>query len=136
VRALVLTLALGLAGAAYADEAGLQRAFEVLRQMREARAARADAQIAPEVLQKFGHLVKPPPPPPPPPPPGSVDDCADAPALKPTGTISVGGQLRVLIGTESFERGDEVAKGWKVVAITNKQLTIRGGTCNKTYRIP
>lgn len=138
VRALVRTLAAAaglalLAAPALADQAGLAHAHEVLRQMRALRAAQADPQISPLVVQKFGHHVKKPPPPEPPPPP--PEERERFPDVNPTGTLQMGGQIRVVVGTAAYAVGDEIEDGWRVGAITPKTLTLRKGARTRDYKI-
>lgn len=97
----------------------LERARETMRRMRETREKRALA-VTPI---PFGHHLKKPEVPVDLPP--SVKPPSPKPALKGSGTILMGGALRVLVGDKPYAVGDEIADGFRVESITTKKFIIR-----------
>lgn len=127
-----LALALVLAANGFAESAAVDQARETLQRMRELRKAREARDAAPQPLA-WGHFLKKPP----------EEDRLLTPAkvevkkpeLNPTGTIRMGKEIRVVVGTATYAVGDEILPGYKVRAITERQLTIFGGENEFKYPI-
>lgn len=131
VLALSLALGLGLAAEGLAQSAALDQARETLRLMREARKARETRAAAPAPVA-WGHFLKQPevvvlPP--------DRKPEVRKPDLNPTGTIRVGSELRVVVGTATFRVGDEILPGYQVRSIAPRLLTIARGEVVFEYPI-
>lgn len=128
----VLAVALIPAMQGRAAESGVEQARETLRRMREVREKRATEAAAqpfpfnhhlrkPEIILEDKKL--------------EVKATVQKPALVPSGTISIGGTLRVVVGGATYAVGDEIVDGFRVHSITPKKLVIKRDDLTFDYQI-